>query len=198
MGGWAPTPAVTPALEREISARIVTPVLRALAQRGTPYRGALYAGLMLTASGPQVIEFNARFGDPETQCTLPLLEGSLARLLTSAAHGALEPQACPRSDHAAVTLALVDEGYPDAVHGGVLHGLDLAERSVLVFHAGTRRAGAAWEVRGGRAAYLTALASTLGGAGALLASAHAQLSGTGWRCRTDIIERVPDRVPNNA
>src|SRR5262245_63090200 len=103
MGAYAPTPAVTPELEHMISSRILTPVLRALARRGTPYRGALYAGLMLNAQGPQVIEFNARFGDPETQCTLPLLEGSFARLLASAARGALEPQACTRSRDAAVT-----------------------------------------------------------------------------------------------
>ena len=148
---------------------------------------------MLTAAGPQVIEFNARFGDPETQSTLPLLTGSLSSLLGSAARGALEPGACTRSHHAAVTLALVDEGYPDQVRGGgVLRGLDLAERSVLVFHAGLRRDGDAWRVSGGRAAYLTAWAATMTQARASLETALRQLSGNGWRCRTDIAERVPN------
>src|SRR5262245_15319858 len=163
MGAYAPTPAVTPELEHAVSSRIVTPVLRALHARGTPYRGALYAGLMVTAAGPQVIEFNARFGDPETQSMLPLLEGSLSLLLASAERGSLEPLACAREKGAAVTLALVDEGYPDRVQGGgVIRGLDEVERSgVLVFHAGTRREGAEWVVRGGRAAYLTATAPSL-------------------------------------
>jgi len=193
MGAYAPTPAVTPEMERVVSSRVITPVLRALARRGTPYRGALYAGLMLTAAGPQVIEFNARFGDPETQSTLPLLSGSLSTLLQSAARGALEPGACTRSSHATVTLALVDEGYPDHVRGGgELRGLDLAERSVLVFHAGTRRDGDAWRVNGGRAAYLTAWAATMTQARASLETALRQLSGNGWRCRTDIAERVPN------
>jgi phosphoribosylamine--glycine ligase len=188
MGAYAPTPAVTPELEHAVSSRIVTPVLRALHARGTPYRGALYAGLMLTAAGPQVIEFNARFGDPETQSMLPLLEGSLSLLLASAERGSLEPLACTRAKSAAVTLALVDEGYPDRVQGGgVIRGLDEVERSgVLVFHAGTRHEGTEWVVRGGRAAYLTATAPSLEAARAQVEAARARLSGSGWRCRTDI------------
>jgi phosphoribosylamine--glycine ligase len=202
MGAFAPAPAVTAELEHAISDRIITPVLRALHRRGTPYRGALYAGLMLNASGPQVIEFNARFGDPETQSTLPLLEGSLALLLASAERGSLEPLACTRANAAAVTVALVDEGYPDRVRGGgVIRGLDDVERTgVLVFHAGTRREGDGrerdgresdeWVVRGGRAAYLTATAGTLEAARAKVDAARARLSGHGWRCRSDIAARI--------
>jgi phosphoribosylamine--glycine ligase len=192
MGAFAPTPAVTPELEHAISSRIFSPVLRVLQRRGTPYRGALYAGLMLTAAGPQVLEFNARFGDPETQSTLPLLEGSLALLLSSAERGSLEPLACTRTNAAAVTVALVDDGYPDRVQGGgVIRGLDAIEREgLLVFHAGTRRAGVDWEVRGGRAAYVTAVGATLEAARASADAARAQLSGHGWRCRTDIAASV--------
>src|SRR6185369_5549266 len=193
MGAFAPTPAVTPELEHAISDRIFTPVLRALHRRGTPYRGALYAGLMLTAAGPRVIEFNARFGDPETQSTLPLLAGSLGLLLESAALGSLEPLACTRMSAAAVTVALVDEGYPENVRGGgVIEGLDEVERAdLLVFHAGTRRDGTNWVVRGGRAAYLTAIADTLEAARTNVDAARARLSGHGWRCRTDIAARIP-------
>jgi phosphoribosylamine--glycine ligase len=193
MGAFAPTPAVTPELEHAISDRIFTPVLRALHRRGTPYRGALYAGLMLTAAGPRVIEFNARFGDPETQSTLPLLAGSLGLLLESAARGSLEPLACTRMSAAAVTVALVDEGYPENVRGGgVIEGLDEVERAdLLVFHAGTRRDGTNWVVRGGRAAYLTAIADTLEAARTNVDAARARLSGHGWRCRTDIAARIP-------
>jgi len=200
MGAYAPTPAVTPELEHQVSARIVTPVLRALARRGTPYRGALYAGLMLREAGVQVIEFNARFGDPETQCTLPLLEGSLSTWLASAARGALEPQACGRSAAAAVTVALVDEGYPEAVSGGgVLSGLDRAEREgLLVFHAGTRWEGGEWVVRGGRAAYLTAVAGSIAAARLAVEQARGLLSGQGWRCRTDIAAHVSSDVPHHS
>jgi phosphoribosylamine--glycine ligase len=192
MGAYAPTPAVTPELEHIVSDRILTPVLRELHRRGTPYRGALYAGLMLTAAGPQVIEFNARFGDPETQSTLPLLEGSLSLLLTSAERGSLEPRAITRAPAAAVTVALVDEGYPDSVKGGgTIRGLDEVERSgVLVFHAGTRRDGDHWRVHGGRAAYLTATDVTVEAARARVDEARSRLTGSGWRCRTDIAAHV--------
>jgi phosphoribosylamine--glycine ligase len=193
MGAYAPTPAVTPELEHAISSRILTPVLQAMHRRGTPYRGALYAGLMLTAAGPQVIEFNARFGDPETQATLPLLGGALGLLLASAERGSLEPRAVTRAPAAAVTLALVDEGYPDSVKGGgTIRGLDEVERSgVLVFHAGTRREGADWRVSGGRAAYLTATADTLDAARVRVEQARARLSGNGWRSRSDIAAQLP-------
>src|SRR5580765_326146 len=193
MGAYAPTPAVTPELEHAISSRILTPVLQAMHRRGTPYRGALYAGLMLTAAGPQVIEFNARFGDPETQATLPLLGGSLGLLLASAERGSLEPHAVTRAPGGAVTLALVDEGYPDSVKGGgTIRGLDEVERSgVLVFHAGTRREGADWRVGGGRAAYPTAAAGAPDAARVRLEQARARLSGSGWRCRTDIAAQLP-------
>ena len=197
MGAFAPTPAVTPELERTLSERVFAPVLRALAARGTPYRGALYAGVMLTHAGPQVIEFNARFGDPETQSVLPLLGGSLGTLLASAARGALEPAAIRRLAGAAVTLALVDEGYPDAVRGdGVIRGLEavaaagrdaLSDASVVrVFHAGTRFERGEWHVRAGRAAYLTALGDTLEQARERVFAARARLSGRGWRCRDDV------------
>jgi phosphoribosylamine--glycine ligase len=197
MGGYAPSPVVTPELEAELSARVFTPVLRALAARGTVYRGALYAGLMLTESGPRVIEFNARFGDPEAQSVLPLLDGSLGALLASAAGGRLESAAIARAPRAAVTLALVDEGYPEAVRGGgELSGLAALSAGAAggegepgalhVFHAGTRLERGAWVVRGGRAAYLTGVGNTLAAARARVYAARARLSGSGWRSRDDI------------
>ncbi len=192
MGAYAPTPTVTAAIEREVSERVITPVLRALAARGTPYRGALYAGVMLGNDGLWVVEFNARFGDPETQSILPLLEGSLGTLLADAARGELEPSAIRRGAGAAVTLALVDAGYPNDVRGGgVLRGLDAVERQgLLVFHAGTRRESGEWVVRGGRAAYLTATGASVEEARQRVQAAREELSGEGWRCRTDIARSV--------
>ena len=194
MGAFAPTPAITPEIERKLSEQVFAPVLALLRARGTPYRGALYAGVMLTDRGPQVIEFNARFGDPETQSLLPLLQGSVGGLLASAARGTLEPGAITRASGAAVTLALVDEGYPEAVRGGgVIRGLDAlplhapsADEALLVFHAGARFEQGEWVVRGGRAAYLTALGDTVEHARQRVQAARARLSGTGWRSRDDV------------
>jgi phosphoribosylamine--glycine ligase len=192
MGAYAPTPAVGAAVEAEVGERVVGPVLRAMAARGTPYRGALYCGVMLGPGGVRVIEFNARFGDPETQSIVPLLAGSFSSLLAGAARGALEPGAVSRAGGAAVTVALVDSGYPGDVRGGgVIEGLDgLAERDVTVFHAGTRLEDGRWVVRGGRAAYLTAARETIEAARSAAYAALAALSGTGWRCRGDIAATV--------
>lgn len=192
MGAYAPAPALEQEAEREVLARIVEPVLRELAARGTPYRGALYCGLMLTAEGPQVIEFNARLGDPETQSVMPLVGGCLSALLDSAARGALEDSAITREPLAAVTLALVAEGYPDAPRsGGRIEGLDVLEREgvVHVFHAATTWEDA-WVVRGGRAAYLTAVGSDLASARTRVMRARATLGGRHWRSRSDIAESV--------
>jgi phosphoribosylamine--glycine ligase len=144
-----------------------------------------------------VIEFNARFGDPETQSVLPLVGGSLGTLLASAARGALEPAAVTRTGGAAVTLALVDEGYPGALRGdGVIRGLESLDppaggaveeaATVHVFHAGTRLEHGEWRVCGGRAAYLTAVGTTLGEARERVFAARARLSGPGWRNRADV------------
>jgi phosphoribosylamine--glycine ligase len=189
MGAWAPHPAVGAGLEREVGARIIAPVLARMRERGTPFRGVLYAGLMLTAAGPRVIEFNVRFGDPETQVVLPLVGGSLVTLLDSAARGGLDASAIRRTEGAAVAIALTGAGYPERVSGtAIVEGLDACEsrEGVRVFHAATAREGAAWRVTGGRAAYVTATAADLGTAGARAREAVEHLGGTGWRYRHDI------------
>ena len=176
-------------LERVVGERIVTPVLRELAARGTPYRGALYCGLMVGEAGPRVVEFNARFGDPETQSIVPLVGGSFSSLLASAAAGELEARETSRGIGAAVTVALVDEGYPERVKGeGRITGLDALSREadVLVFHAGTRADGADWKVVGGRAAYVTGLARDIEDARTRAYAAVDRLGGSGWRRRSDI------------
>ncbi|MEO5987268.1 MAG: phosphoribosylamine--glycine ligase, partial [Candidatus Eisenbacteria bacterium] len=188
MGAYAPSPAVSPQLEREVTEQIVQPVLQALASRGTPYRGALYCGLMLTAAGPRVIEFNARFGDPETQCILPLVTGSFSSLLASAADGALEPATVGRTNTAAVTVAIVADGYPDAVaEGGEIFGLDaLGGSGLLVFHAGAAREGSRFLLKGGRAAHVAAVADSIDAARTRVYQGIGTLSGSGWRVRRDI------------
>jgi len=188
MGAYAPTPFVDAAIERDVSERIVTPVLREMASRGTPYRGALYCGLMVQGDRARVVEFNARFGDPETQSIVPLLRGSFSALLASAARGTLDASAIGREAGACVTVALADEGYPERVHGtGRISGLDEIERGgVTVFHAGTRAEGADWKVTGGRAAYVTATAPGLDEARSAAYAGVGALGGTGWRWRGDV------------
>jgi phosphoribosylamine---glycine ligase len=190
MGAHAPFSRVNERHEREVGLRVVAPVLAAFAARGTPYRGTLYAGLMLTDQGPRVIEFNCRFGDPESQVVLPQVEGSLFALLASAAAGELAEDAIHRGDGASVTVALVDEGYPDRLRGdGVIEGLDALirdESGVTLFCAGIADQNGRWTVRGGRAAYVTARAATLAEARALVYAAIAGLGGAGWRYRRDI------------
>ncbi|MDD7940684.1 phosphoribosylamine--glycine ligase [Actinomycetospora lutea] len=137
MGAYAPLPWASAGLVDEVVERIVVPVVTELAARGAPFSGLLYAGLALTSSGPQVIEFNCRFGDPETQVVLALLRSSAASLLAAAAHGRLADEPAPTwSDGAAVTVVVAAEGYPGTVRtGDVIRGAD----DPNVLHAGTRR-----------------------------------------------------------
>ncbi|GLZ46027.1 phosphoribosylamine--glycine ligase [Actinomycetospora sp. NBRC 106375] len=137
MGAYAPLPWAPAGLVDEVVDTIVTPVVTELAARGTPFSGLLYAGLALTSSGPQVIEFNCRFGDPETQVVLALLRSSPSSLFLAAATGRLAEEPAPAwSDGAAVTVVVAAEGYPGAVRtGDVIQGAD----GPGVLHAGTRR-----------------------------------------------------------
>jgi phosphoribosylamine--glycine ligase len=193
MGAWAPASHLDDALEAWVGDRIVAPVLEAMERRGTPFRGTLYAGLMVREGTAAVVEFNARFGDPETQVVLPLVEGSLSDLLAGAARGALDPHAIRRADRSAVAIALVDEGYPESARGGgVIEGLDAvaAGESRMVFHAGTRREGGSWGIAAGRAAYVVAVAPQRDEARRAAYAAIETLGGHGWRCRTDIAAAV--------
>jgi phosphoribosylamine--glycine ligase len=132
---------------------IVTPVVRGMAAEGMPFRGFLYAGLMLTADGPKVIEFNVRFGDPEAQVVLPLIDAPLVPLLAGAANGDLRGGRCTRADARAVGVVIASRGYPDSVHSGAtITGVEEAEAidDVAVYHAGTARRGGALVTNGGR------------------------------------------------
>jgi phosphoribosylamine---glycine ligase len=189
MGAYAPTRRVDAGVERVVSERVVAPVLRELAARGTPYRGALYCGLMLDAAGPRVVEFNARFGDPETQAILPLVGGSFSTLLASAATGALDAAALEIRPGATVTVALVDEGYPERVRGGGrLERLEDAEAQagIVVFHAGVARAENGWTLTGGRGVYVTATGEDVAAARVRAYECVARVGGAGWRCRRDV------------
>lgn len=141
MGAFAPVPEVTDEVVERVRGEILEPVLRELRERGTSFQGVLYAGLMLTADGPKVLEFNCRLGDPETQVVLPLLDGDLAEIALAVAQGRLREIPAPRvRPGAAVGVVLASGGYPGPYQTGLpIAGLDAVPEDVLVFHAGTKR-----------------------------------------------------------
>jgi phosphoribosylamine--glycine ligase len=168
MGAYAPTPVLTPELERRAMEEIVLPTARALTATGTPFSGVLYAGLMLTAEGPKLIEYNVRFGDPECEAIMPLIEGDFAELLYAVATGKLAdidpPKLAPRH---AMTVIVAARGYPGTpASGGLIRQIEAAEQveGVTVFHAGTAVADGALVAKGGRVLAVTAVAETFANA----------------------------------
>jgi phosphoribosylamine--glycine ligase len=140
MGAFAPSPLVTPAVADRVMREIVLPVVEGMREEGHEYRGFLYAGLMLTDEGPKVVEFNVRFGDPEAQVVLPLLDSELAPVLAAAADGDVGASTCRFSGDVAVGVVLASGGYPGEIKTGfAIDGLEAVAgtRGVLVFHAGT-------------------------------------------------------------
>ena len=188
MGAYAPVPFLSARDRDELVEAVHGPVLEELAKRGRPFVGLLYAGLMLTEDGPRTLEFNCRFGDPETQAILPLLGGDLLAALAAAAGGDLAGASVEMADGAAATVVLAAPGYPDAPEvGAALSGLTEAEAAgALVFHAGTALRDGALLSAGGRVLNVTAVAPSLAAARdrAYAALDHIHLDGAQFR--TDI------------
>ena len=163
MGAFCPATLMSDELIAEAMRTIVHPTLAGMAEEGSPFRGVLYAGLMLTGTGPRLLEFNCRFGDPETQVVLPRLESDLVEVCLACAGGRLDPSLLQWRPEAAVTVVLASGGYPGHyVTGKVIEGLDEAALvpGVTIFHAGTRREGGQVLTSGGRVLDVTALAAT--------------------------------------
>ncbi len=163
MGAYSPAPCMTPAMTAEALETIVKPTVKALAGRGHPYKGVLYAGLMLTKSGPQLIEYNARFGDPETQVLMPRLKSDLLTLLLATVDGTLDKMSVRWKDETALTVCLCAKGYPGTVaKGNPINGLekDLGA-GVEVFQAGTALKDGQLVSNGGRVLNVTALGKTV-------------------------------------
>jgi phosphoribosylamine--glycine ligase len=192
MGAYAPVSAVGPEEAEELVAAVHRPVLEELARRGAPFVGLLYAGLMLTDEGPRVLEFNCRFGDPETQAVVPLLEGDLLEALGAAAQGDASGAEVRASEGAAVTVVLAAERYPaEGDRGSAISGVGDAERAgALVFHAGTARHGQRLVTNGGRILAVTGLGSSVEDARAAAYDAADRISFPGMRCRHDIAAAV--------
>jgi len=168
MGAYAPAPVLTPELERRAMDEIVRPTARALAAAGTPFNGVLYAGLMLTTKGPRLIEYNVRFGDPECEAIMPLIDGDFAELLHAVATGRLADIDPPRlSGQHSMTVILAARGYPGPpASGGPIRAIDAAEQveGVTVFHAGTALGDSGLVAKGGRVLAVTAVADTFANA----------------------------------
>jgi phosphoribosylamine--glycine ligase len=189
MGAYAPVSPATPRLITEIRQRIFNPVLQGMAERGCPFQGLLYAGLMLTDDGPKVVEFNCRFGDPETQVVLPLMESSLLELLVAAADGRGLARLRPRfQPGAAVTTVVASQGYPGPGPRGCPIDLSRVDTGddVVVFHAGTARDGDALVTAGGRVLACTGLGATMADAAERSRAAARAVSFDGAQHRGDI------------
>lgn len=189
MGAYSPARVLTPELERQVMERIVRPTVETMAREGTPYSGVLYAGLMLTGSGPKLIEYNARFGDPECQVLMMRLEDDLAELLLATAEGRLAGHSPVRmADACALTVVMAAKGYPGTPEkGGAIRGVDdAASDSVQVFHAGTATVNGALVANGGRVLNVTALGDSIGEAQARAYAAVDAIDFPSGFCRRDI------------
>jgi phosphoribosylamine--glycine ligase len=192
MGAFSPVPVVSDDLYEEIFETIMRPTVRAMAEEGRPLTGCLYAGLMLTAEGPQVLEFNCRFGDPESQVVLPRLEADLVDLLEAAAEGRLPETSARRERGAAVCVVMASGGYPAEYQTGkLIHGLDdaAAMPEVVVFHAATKRTDEGLVTAGGRVLGVTGLADSLPQAMAAAYRGVQAIDFEGAHWRTDIGRR---------
>ncbi len=189
MGCYSPTPRIDAGLAEDIMARIMRPTVAAMAAEGRPFRGVLYCGLMLTGDGPKVLEYNVRFGDPETQVLVPRLASDLLPALIAAADGSLAGHTLEWRDEAALCVVMATKGYPGSYgKGSLIGGLEAAGAmtGVTVFHAGTTLADGRVTASGGRVLGVTATAPTIAGA---QVRAYAAVDVIDWPegfCRRDI------------
>ncbi|MEQ8177240.1 MAG: phosphoribosylamine--glycine ligase [Amphiplicatus sp.] len=196
MGAYSPAPVFTDDILHATMTRLIEPVIAEMARRGTPYRGVLYAGLMIEEDGPRLVEFNARFGDPECQVLMRRLKSDILPVLYAAAKGDLSGQALDWSNDACALVVLAAKGYPGPYKkGSPIGGIDAAEKlpGVAVFHAGTEERGGALLANGGRVLNVTATGATIKQA---VARAYKGVAAIDWPdgfCRRDIGWRALER-----
>jgi phosphoribosylamine---glycine ligase len=196
MGAYSPARILTPDLEQQVIDTIIRPTVDSLAAEGMPYSGVLYAGLMLTEAGPKLIEYNARFGDPECQVLMSRFDGDLAALLLAVAQGRLADQGpVALAERAALTVVMAANGYPGTPEkGGRIAGLDAAERAgAKIFHAGTADRNGSLVANGGRVLNVTATGNSVAAAQAAAYAAVDAIDFPSGFCRRDIGWREVDR-----
>jgi phosphoribosylamine--glycine ligase len=198
MGAYAPAPILTSELTQRAMDEIVLPTVQALSAAGTPFVGVLYAGLMLTSAGPKLIEYNVRFGDPECEAIMPLIEGDFAQLLMAVATGKLGKARAPQlSGKHAMTVILAARGYPGTpASGGTIRAIEAAEQveGVTVFHAGTAQGSDGLVAKGGRVLAVTAVADSFASARARAYRALDQIDFADGFHRRDIGWRELERA----
>ena len=197
MGAYCPAPVMTAALKEKTVKEVLRPIVDALAKEGRPYSGCLYAGLMIKGDSVKVVEFNARFGDPETQVVLPLLQSDLAEIMAACAKGTLQPEMVEWSDKAAVCVVMASGGYPGSYKKGLpITGLKAAGamEDVVVFHAGTREEDGKILTNGGRVLGVTAVADDIPSAQQKAYDAVDKIHFEGAHFRQDIAWRALRRL----
>lgn len=194
MGAYAPAPVYTPEMHGQVMEEILIPIIRAMDAEGRTYRGVIYAGLMVTAQGPKVLEFNARFGDPEAQPVLMLLETDLVEIIEAVLENRLDKVEIKWKDQACVCVVLASGGYPGSYEKGkVIRGLDQVPGDVVVFHAGTAEKDGQIVTAGGRVLGVTAAGPDISRAINTAYAAVDKISFEGMRCRRDIGRRALER-----
>ncbi|MEQ8266411.1 MAG: phosphoribosylamine--glycine ligase [Parvibaculum sp.] len=201
MGAYSPAPVMTPGLAMRVMREIVQPTVKAMREKGMPFKGVLFAGLMITKDGPKLIEYNARFGDPETQVLMTRLDCDLLPLLLAAHDGTLDKASPQWKDDVALTVVMAARGYPgDYEKNTEIRGLDAAgaEEGVEIFHAGTKAEGGKIYATGGRVLNVTATGATTAEAQARAYRAVAKIDWPEGFCRKDIGRRAIEREKQNA
>jgi phosphoribosylamine---glycine ligase len=196
MGAYSPAPIITPEMSDRVMREIIMPTVKAMAERGMPFKGVLFAGLMISASGPKLIEFNVRFGDPETQVLMMRLKSDLLAALLATVDGVLSDFDLRWSDDAALTVVMAANGYPGKpMKGTEIKGLDVANQTpnVEIFHAGTRRDGQRLVADGGRVLDVTGRGRNVAEARAAAYAAIAKIDWPGGFYRKDIGWRALQR-----
>jgi phosphoribosylamine--glycine ligase len=193
MGAYSPAPVVTDALMDQITREILVPTVDGMNRSGRPYKGVLYAGLMMTAAGPRVLEYNVRFGDPETQPILMRLKSDLLEVCLAVCDGRLEEITLEWDPRPAVCVVMASGGYPGSYEKGKkITGLDEAGKieDVVVFHAGTAIGDGDIVTNGGRVLGVTAMAKTIGDAKEKAYQAVDKIKFDGAYCRRDIADKA--------
>jgi phosphoribosylamine--glycine ligase len=191
MGAYAPAPIANAVLLERVRATVLQPVVDGMKKEGTPFKGILYAGIMVKGQDIKVLEFNVRFGDPETQALLPLLDGKLGDLFSASVNGSLTKNTMTFTDKHAITVVMASGGYPGSYKKGMeIKGLDDVSKDLLVFHAGTKRENGKIVTDGGRVLTVTAVSDNLIRARELLYSGIGVISFENGFFRKDIAHRA--------
>lgn len=193
MGAYAPAPLVTPELQKKIEEEIIRPTIDGLRSEGKSFSGCLYAGLMITSEGPKVVEFNCRFGDPETQVVLPLLKGDFLQLLHSAASGRIDKNCIEYNGGSSVCVVLASGGYPEEyVSGYEIEGINSVLDNVIFYHAGTKVSDGKIVTSGGRVLGITSFCpeNDLISAKQRAYNAVKHIKYKNMYCRTDISDKA--------